>query len=734
MIEIVRQLGDVDQAVDLGIVEFDEQAEAGDAADDAVELAADVLFHPRRAVALVDFALGLIGATLAFRTLQRQRRHAALRIRERRRLRIGQRMLDRAMHQQIRIAADRRGEMRISLQRKTEVADVLGRIHRQRLAAQQDRLQQRRVGTLADLGQQRSEIARLHGGPWRHPQLELLEEFEQIGVLRFRRLVVDAIRRRHLFLQQEARGLDVRGDHAFFDQFVRVVALEHAGLHHFALRTQDETHFGRFEFDGAPRLARLRQHLVQLMQALHLRQQRTDLRDGIGIVLAHRLPHLGIGETGVRMHHRFIELRPADFAIETDLHVADEAQTVELRIQRADAIRQRFRQHRHDESREIHRSRAFLRFVVERRARTHVMRHIGNRDDQPETVPARFAPHRIVEILGVLAVDGHQRQLAQIDAAGDVAFGHLQRHRGGFGDHLRREFMRQVVAMDRGFHHQRGRELVAEHGEHAADRRAVGVGRMHDLAHHQLAVLRIEARVGRDLHVALDAGIVGLHITDAGFQREAADQPAQAALQHLDDDAFAAAATVDAGDAGHHPVAVQHLAHFQRRQEQVVALAGAGFGTQETEPVRIGDHGPGDQVHARGGQIAAAAVLQQLTVAQHRAEALAQRVAALGRVQAEAFGHVLGHHRAVGVAEQLEDGFAAGDGIGVARSFAGGVRVADGRGGACVGLSSGLRLGTALCRKGIGQPRRGFGRLAGRFARIAGISGFGGTTGFRWLG
>ena len=32
VIEIVRQLGDVDQAVDLGIVEFDEQAEAGDRA------------------------------------------------------------------------------------------------------------------------------------------------------------------------------------------------------------------------------------------------------------------------------------------------------------------------------------------------------------------------------------------------------------------------------------------------------------------------------------------------------------------------------------------------------------------------------------------------------------------------------------------------------------------------------------------------------------------------------
>src|SRR5690606_91868 len=38
---VVGQLGDVDQAVDLGLVQLHEQAEAGDAADHAVELAAD---------------------------------------------------------------------------------------------------------------------------------------------------------------------------------------------------------------------------------------------------------------------------------------------------------------------------------------------------------------------------------------------------------------------------------------------------------------------------------------------------------------------------------------------------------------------------------------------------------------------------------------------------------------------------------------------------------------------
>ena len=107
MVIVVGELGHVHQPVDLRLVELDEQAEAGDAADDAVELAADVLLHPRGAITFVHFALCLVGAARAFGALQRQRRHRAAGVRIRRRLAAGQRVLDRAMHQQIRVAPDR---------------------------------------------------------------------------------------------------------------------------------------------------------------------------------------------------------------------------------------------------------------------------------------------------------------------------------------------------------------------------------------------------------------------------------------------------------------------------------------------------------------------------------------------------------------------------------------------------------------------------------------------------
>jgi hypothetical protein len=93
------------------------------------------------------------------------------------------------------------------------------------------------------------------------------------------------------------------------------------------------------------------------------------------------------------------------------------------------------------------------------------MRHIGDGDDQAEAVAVRLAIHRVVEILGVLAVDGDQRQCAQVDAAGDVGGCTCSGTAVGFGEHFGREFVRDVVAVDRGFDHLRWRELVAEHGQ-----------------------------------------------------------------------------------------------------------------------------------------------------------------------------------------------------------------------------------------------------------------------------
>src|SRR5690606_2112842 len=106
------------------------------------------------------------------------------------------------------------------------------------------------------------------------------------------------------------------------------------------------------------------------------------------------------------------------------------------------------------------------------------------------------------------------------------------------------------------------------------------------------------------------AAVVGHDVADARLDREAADESADAALEHLHDHAFAAAAAVHAGHAAEHAVAMHDLAHLEGRQEQVVAHA--AFRPEETEALGVGDHRAGDQVGLRGGDEAAAAVLQDL--------------------------------------------------------------------------------------------------------------------------
>src|SRR5690606_40945126 len=154
-----------------------------------------------------------------------------------------------------------------------------------------------------------------------------------------------------------------------------------------ALRTAHEAHLAGLELDRAALRTRLVQDPVQLVQALHLRQLRTDPGQRrvavlVGNALADRVPDLGIGQAHVRTHHRFVELRAGDDAVAPDLHVAAEAQPVHARIQRTDAVGQRLGQHRHDEAGEIDRGRALLRFVVQRRSRAYVVGYVGDRHDQ----------------------------------------------------------------------------------------------------------------------------------------------------------------------------------------------------------------------------------------------------------------------------------------------------------------------------------------------------------------
>ena len=90
------------------------------------------------------------------------------------------------------------------------------------------------------------------------------------------------------------------------------------------------------------------------------------------------------------------------------------------------------------------------------------------------------------------------------------------------------------------------------------------------------------------------------------------------ALDHLDDPAFAAAATVDPRRPHEHGVAVHHLAHFPRRE---IKIGAAVVGHHEAVSVRMRLDPATQHVDLLRDEDRAFAIAQELAVALHRRQA-----------------------------------------------------------------------------------------------------------------
>ena len=128
---VVGHRRDVDEPLDVVLDELDEEAEGRHAGDVALELVADLVGHELHLLPLQQLALGLVGAPLHLGGVPRDLRQIlglllALLGGERRVARGAQRAVD----DEIGIAADRRGEMRVARRREAEVPEVLRRVAR----------------------------------------------------------------------------------------------------------------------------------------------------------------------------------------------------------------------------------------------------------------------------------------------------------------------------------------------------------------------------------------------------------------------------------------------------------------------------------------------------------------------------------------------------------------------------------------------------------------------------
>src|SRR5437660_5243030 len=148
---IAPELGDVHEPIDVEPVERHEYAEARHTADRAGEILADFVLHVVALEPLQDVTRRIVGAALGHRAM---RAECFPRLRGGRVMLARKHRLDRPMREEIRITADRRREMHVSVVGETEMADVVGPILCLRQRAQKHGLQQREVRTVANSAEQ----------------------------------------------------------------------------------------------------------------------------------------------------------------------------------------------------------------------------------------------------------------------------------------------------------------------------------------------------------------------------------------------------------------------------------------------------------------------------------------------------------------------------------------------------------------------------------------------------
>ena len=165
VVVVGRQRGHMHQALDVDVAQFDENAETGHRGDHTGEGLTNTILH-ELALEPVDHVAGrLVGATLGHRALLAEFFQGRLVIRidaclghDRRPRTLNvlgvalgtDHAANGSMHQQVRVATDRRGEVGISLVIETEVPFVLRAIYRLAQRTQHHGLDQVIVRALAD--------------------------------------------------------------------------------------------------------------------------------------------------------------------------------------------------------------------------------------------------------------------------------------------------------------------------------------------------------------------------------------------------------------------------------------------------------------------------------------------------------------------------------------------------------------------------------------------------------
>ena len=236
------------------------------------------------------------------------------------------------------------------------------------------------------------------------------------------------IERGHLGLAQEPRGTTVCRDHAGFNEPVCVITSDRRHIGHAPGLVEHDARFRPAEIEGAALLPLRPEGVVEGAQGPELGSQGRHRGGGIAprILVFEERPHLGVGEPGSGANHRLEETIARHPPGPADVHLADHGQPIHLGHEGAQAIGEGLGEHGNHPTGEVDARAPGLGALVQGAARLDVMANVGDGHKQaPSRAASGLGEDRVVEVLGVLPIDGHEGRAAQIHTARDRRLRHL---------------------------------------------------------------------------------------------------------------------------------------------------------------------------------------------------------------------------------------------------------------------------------------------------------------------
>ena len=303
--------------------------------------------------------------------------------------------------------------------------------------------------------------------------------------------------------------------------------------------------------------------------------------------------HLLVGEARGAPHQAAAEAVGVLAAAGIHAHFHEQAAARLKRLEAAPAVGQRLGQHRHHPVREVTGVAALASLPVERRTWPDVVCDIGDGDDQAKSRAVRFCEHRVIEIARVLAIDGDEREVAEVGAPthGDGA-GLL-----GLGDGLLGKHLRDIVGVK---HHEADRFGLANAAEpfgHAGGLETIRAGGRQRFGQHEFAGLGTAFLTGRHGPFSLGTPVGRLDAAAIRAGGEHAEHAARRVRQTLEGAAFEAAGA-DRAQFCQYPLAWSQcwgaarfgMHHHQRRRALALPLDRA----PDSVAVRVGAGDPHD--------------------------------------------------------------------------------------------------------------------------------------------